>query len=277
MNPPEVIVCPLCSEPLVRLGRSYTCPRRHNFDLSGEGYLSLLQGRGNYQHVGDDRAMVQARVRVHRLHAFSELAKRLAGFVPKTNTTVSVLDIGCGDGFFLGQVALTGADRCHGVGIDVSKGALAKAAKAYPNLFFLRADASSNPLPFRDESFCLVLSIFAPRPVDEIRRVLTADGSWLIVTAAPDHLEEIRGFVPLAAIGSGKLDEPTSRSFSILKSEIFRQELRVDHDDLVSLVEMSPSIHRLRREHGDTWRDRVPGQLKVTFSFSLSLLGKVAP
>ncbi len=218
--------------------------------------------------------MIQARVRVHRLPAFEELAGAVTGYCPQIASCQGILDIGCGDGFFLDRVTGAATAPCQGVGVDISKGALAKAARAYPNLFFVRTDASHNRLPFAEASFGLVLSIFAPRPIDEIRRVLSADGSWLIVTATQDHLREIRAFLPLAAIGTGKLEAPTSRSFSILKSGTFTYEHPVSHHDLVSLVEMSPSIHRLRREFGDTWNERLPKSLEVTFSFSVTLLGR---
>jgi 23S rRNA (guanine745-N1)-methyltransferase len=187
------------------------------------------------------------------------------------------LDIGCGDGFFLDQVASGAQSPSPGVGIDVSKGALAKAAKSYPNLLFVRGDASRHRLPFKDASFGLALSIFAPRPIDEIRRVLSAGGSWIIVTATQDHLKELRDFLPLASIGTGKLEAPTGRAFAIRSSEVFERPFEVSHPDLVAIVEMSPSIHRLRREGGDAWCARVPQGLRITFSFSITLLGKDAP
>jgi 23S rRNA (guanine745-N1)-methyltransferase len=273
MNSLVSIGCPICSEALLRSGRSYVCPNRHNFDLSKEGYLSLLHGQTNYQQIGDDKRMVQARVRVHQLSAFRELAKAITGYCPQTNTRYGILDIGCGDGFFLNQVTQAAATPGQGIGIDISKEALAKAATNYPALFFVRTDAAHHRLPFGDSLFGLVLSIFAPRPIDEIRRVLRADGAWLIVTATPDHLKEVREFLPLAGIGTGKLDAPTSRSYSVLRSSTFNYESQVAHDDLVSVIEMSPSIFRLRREFGDQWTERVPPELGVTFSFSVTLLG----
>jgi 23S rRNA (guanine745-N1)-methyltransferase len=274
MNSLVSVACPICSETLLRSGHSYTCQNRHNFDLSKEGYLSLLHGRNNYQQIGDDKLMIQARVRVHKLPAFLEVAKAIKGYCPQKDISRGILDIGCGDGFFLDQVVRDATTPCQGVGVDISKVALATAARSYPSLFFVRTDASHIRLPFEDSSFGLVLSVFAPRPIDEIRRILKADGSWLIVTATQDHLKEIREFLPLAAIGTGKLDAPTSRSYSILRSGTFNYELQVAHHDLVSIVEMSPSIYRLRREFGDKWSERVPHELRVTFSFGVTLLGK---
>jgi 23S rRNA (guanine745-N1)-methyltransferase len=274
MNPLVSVVCPICSETLQRSEQSYTCKNRHNFDLSREGYLSLLHGRNSYQQIGDDKLMIQARVRVHKLPAFMGLARDMTGYCPRIGESDSILDIGCGDGFFLDQVTRAATIPSQGVGVDISKGALAKAAKSYPQLSFVRTDASHVRLPFEDSSFGLVLSIFAPRPIDEIRRVLRADGAWLIVTATQEHLREIRGFLPLAAIGTGKLDAPTSRSYSILRSGTLNYVSEVAHHDLVSIIEMSPSIHRLRREFGEKWSERVPRELRVTFSFSVTLLGR---
>jgi 23S rRNA (guanine745-N1)-methyltransferase len=271
MTSPIPVLCPICSEVLSRSGRSYSCEKRHNFDLSKEGYLSLLHGRGNYQEIGDDKPMVQARVRVHKLSPYLELAKAISGLCPRDKIGSGILDIGCGDGFFLAHVAH--AAEAQGIGIDVSKGALAGAAKNFPDLLFIRADAAHNRLPFKDTSFGLVMTIFAPRPHEEIRRVLGAGGRWLIATATQDHLKEVREFLPLATVGAGKLDAPTSGSFSVLQSAAVTHELEVSQADLAPVIEMSPSIHRLRREHGENWSELVPKQLKVTFSFSVTLLG----
>jgi 23S rRNA (guanine745-N1)-methyltransferase len=274
MNSLVSVSCPVCLEPLLRSGRSYGCLNRHNFDVSKEGYLSLLHGRTNYQQIGDDKLMIKARVRVHKLPPYMELAKAISDFSPQIDVVHGVLDVGCGDGFFLDWVARAATPPARGAGVDISKEALAKAAKSYPSLFFVRADAARNRLPFADSSFGMVMSIFAPRPVEEIQRVLRADGSWLIVTATKDHLREVREHLPLAAIGEGKLDALTSHSYSIKRSGTSVCELQVARDELASIIEMSPSIYRLRREFGDTWRERIPPDLPVTFSFSLTLLGR---
>jgi 23S rRNA (guanine745-N1)-methyltransferase len=270
------IGCPICTEELLRSGQSFTCKNRHNFDLSKGGYLSLLHGQRNYQQIGDDKRMVQARIRVHTLPVFRELARELRGYCPQLDASARILDVGCGDGFFLDQMTSAGTIPCQGIGVDISKEALARAARSYPCLFFVRTDASHSRLPFRDSSFALVLSIFAPRPIDEIWRIQTPNGAWLIVTATQEHLKELREFLPLAAIGTGKLEAPTSHSYTILKTGTFNYELNVAHHDLVSIVGMSPSIHRLRREFGEEWYSRIPQDLGVTFSFSVTLLGRNA-
>ena len=56
--------CPLCSSPLTRTDRTYTCPKGHSFDRAREGYVHLLPA--NQKHAkdpGDDKEMAAARNR----------------------------------------------------------------------------------------------------------------------------------------------------------------------------------------------------------------------
>ena len=54
--------CPICSAPLKRGERAYTCPGGHSFDRSAAGYVHLLPvNRKHSQNPGDDKAMVAAR------------------------------------------------------------------------------------------------------------------------------------------------------------------------------------------------------------------------
>ena len=78
-----------------------------------------------------------------------------------------VLDVGCGAGLDLVRLARAGAKAA---GIDLSTGSLALASRylAVENVSALLAQADAARLPFRDESFDLVLCLgvlpFAPDP-----------------------------------------------------------------------------------------------------------------
>lgn len=113
----------------------------------------------------------------------------------------SVLDIGCGPGSFLRQIA---GQITLGVGVDASQGMIEVAqtqSQSYENLSFQKIDGPF--LPFADDSFDVVLSVLSFRYLDwdpiltEILRVLKPGGEILVIdmVAAPVKLKEIPQFI----------------------------------------------------------------------------------
>ncbi len=264
------LICPLCRGALLPSEKSYRCPKNHAFDLAKEGYLSLLHGRQKGEGRGDSKAMILARDRVHRAGVFSSLVSALAA-LPFETPPKSVLELGCGEGFFLGHVV-----RSHGIatshGLDLSVDAVKLAAKTLKSSLILRADLL-NPLPFADGSLDLVQSIFAPRPLTEIKRVLRAGGYALFVYPQADHWQELRAFLPLAKIGEEKLPADME-GFTACASLHVTEKIEFTHTVLVDLVEMSPSIYRLTRDE-TPWQNLLPASLAATLSLRVALFRKV--
>ncbi len=260
-------ICPLCRHAFALVGKSYRCAQGHSFDLAKEGYLSLLHGRQKGDGRGDSKEMIQARDRVHRAGVFDPLVAALAALrfeaPPRT-----LLELGCGEGFFLGHMA-----QAHGItthyGLDLSVDAVKLAAKTLKQAQILRADLLQ-PLPFADASLDLVQSIFAPRPLAEIRRVLPSGGYALFVHPEADHWVELRAFLPLAKIGDEKIPATGLEGFVRVTSTHVTARRDLAHPQLVDLVEMSPSIHRLTRE-GAAWQSQLPARLTATLSVRVSL------
>lgn len=264
------LTCPLCRAALVAAEKSYRCARGHAFDMAKEGYLSLLHGRQKGEGRGDSKAMILARDRVHRAGVFDPLVSALAD-LPFATPPKSVLELGCGEGFFLGHMI-----RCHGIttsyGFDLSVDAVKLAAKTLKQSLVLRGDLL-NPLPFADGSLDLIQSIFAPRPLFEIKRVLRPGGHALFVHPQSDHWQELRAFLPLASIGEEKLPaEPEGLAAAASLHVRIKHELT--HAVLVDLVEMSPSIHRLTREN-IPWQSLLPARLAATLSVCVVLFRKL--
>ena len=85
------------------------------------------------------------------------------------------LDLGCGDGKFIGLLARAGAQP---VGVDVAEAALRRARLAHPEIRFLLAPFDG-PLPLEDGAFDLVWAseviehvADTARWLSEVRRVL---------------------------------------------------------------------------------------------------------
>jgi SAM-dependent methyltransferase len=96
-----------------------------------------------------------------------------------------VLDAACGEGYGTGLLAAAGATSATGV--DADERTVAHARERYPDAEFVLADVRQ--LPFDAGTFDLAVSFETiehvrdpERVVDELRRVLTADGLLLIST-----------------------------------------------------------------------------------------------
>jgi 23S rRNA (guanine745-N1)-methyltransferase len=264
------LICPLCRGELLPDGKSYRCPEGHAFDLAREGYLSLLHGRQKGDGRGDSKEMIAARDRVHRAGVFDPLVSSLAT-LRFESTPRTALDLGCGEGFFLGHMI-----RSHQVaasfGLDISVDAVKAAAKVQKASLIIRADLLQ-ALPFADGCLDLVQSIFAPRPLAEIKRVLRTGGYALFVYPKGDHWHELRAFLPLAKIGEEKLPASDLEGFAPVASVQVSEQMTLPHEQLVDLVEMSPSIHRLTRE-GGLWQSELPSESAATLSLQVVLLRK---
>jgi 23S rRNA (guanine745-N1)-methyltransferase len=183
-----MLLCPVrdCQQPLVRESRRLVCSRGHSFDIARSGYVNLLQPQDKKsKDPGDSAAAVAARRRLHDLGVTAPLLAAIAERLNLSKEDV-VLDAGCGDGFYLGNL------ECNAHGVDLSIPAIDAAAKRYPACEWIVANADRS-LPYADHNFSVVMSITARMNSSEFRRVLRDDGRLLVAIPAPDDLIELRG------------------------------------------------------------------------------------
>jgi 23S rRNA (guanine745-N1)-methyltransferase len=171
-----------CHQPLAREERRVVCSRGHAFDVARSGYINLLQPQERRSRIpGDSPDAVAARRRfLDRGHA-DPLLNAIRSMLPDAR---SILDAGCGDGYYLGSLGRGGS------GIDISTTAIDLAAKRYPDCEWIVANADRF-IPYADASFDLILSITGRMNAAEFRRV--GRESLLVAIAAPDDLSELRG------------------------------------------------------------------------------------
>lgn len=191
---PVVFACPHCGLPLDHTATGSRCVTGHSFDRAREGYLNLLVG-GRLTTAdprGDSPDALVARRRFLAAGHYRPIADLMATVLGDVlgDRGGPLLDVGCGEGYYmstLDMAALRGTTR---YGIDISKAAVRMAAKAIPDGRF--AVGSAYRLPVLDGSVAAVLSVFGPRPFDEFQRVLRPGGDWVAITPAADHLRELR-------------------------------------------------------------------------------------
>jgi 23S rRNA (guanine745-N1)-methyltransferase len=187
-----MLLCPVrsCHLPLARDEQRYVCSRSHSFDIARSGYVNLLQPQDRRsKEPGDTLAAVAARRRLHDLGVTEPLGRAIAEFAaPSADDTV--LDAGCGDGFYLGSLARQ--IGCTACGVDISIAAIDAAARRYQQCQWIVANADRF-VPYADASFSIVLSITARMNAAEFRRVLRNSGRLLVALPSPEDLIELRG------------------------------------------------------------------------------------
>lgn len=198
--------CPLCRCPLRRVDRSFSCQNNHQFDVAKEGYVNLMpvQHKGS-KHPGDNREMMQARRRFLESGPYEPLRQAVVEVCQealpadgRAEQGVTLLDIGCGEGYYTSGLAEHyvggGEAGCSQVyGLDISKVAVRYAAKRYPQGQF--CVGSSHRLPFADGGLDGVVRIYAPCHAQELARCVTPGGILLTVTPAARHLYQLRALV----------------------------------------------------------------------------------
>ena len=179
------------------------CPRGHSFDVARSGYVSLLQPQDRRsKQPGDPRQAVAARRRFLEAGHGAPLLKALLAEIDAIGLLpgAAILDVGCGEGTYLGGVARERRVEPHG--LDLSTFAVDLAARQFPGITWIVANADRF-LPYADGSFALILSIDARLHAAEMRRVLAPEGRLLVAVPAPDDLVELRQ----AVLGEGILKD----------------------------------------------------------------------
>lgn len=231
------------------------CANQHSFDIARSGYINLLQPQDRRsKHPGDTDTAVLARRRLHDRGVTRPLLEGIAAMLDLGEGD-QLLDAGCGDGFYPSTLARESG--CAGHGIDISTRAIDAAARRYPQVEWIVANADRF-VPYAEGSFSVVQSIMARMNAPEFERVLQQDGRLLIALPAPDDLAELRG--------SGKDRVPRTVEMFAGRFRLVDQRRAAAAADL-SAEEVSGVLHSIYRPI----RARPVEAMRVTFSLDLLL------
>jgi 23S rRNA (guanine745-N1)-methyltransferase len=257
-----------CLQPLEQRGRSYHCANRHHFDLARSGYLNLLQPQDRRSaRPGDREEAVKARRRLFDRDFGSELTRHLDKQLESmaVGADSAVLDVGCGEGTYLGRLYERRSFEAHGV--DLSVEAVDLAAKRYRQPMWTVANADRF-LPYADESFDVAMSITSRRHSSEFRRVLKKDGRLIIAIPAPDDLVELRSAVMMTPTSESRVAAVVAElaeAFEVVTTSEVREQLLLDRE---ALLDVLAATYRGARK---SQQERVEGldQLLCTFSYDV--------
>jgi 23S rRNA (guanine745-N1)-methyltransferase len=186
----------------------------------------------------------------------------------------NILDVGCGEGYYMQAMVDASANANLSLwGIDISKSAVKLAGKR--KMGAMLCVASAYDLPFFDESFSSIVSVFSPVSASEIERLLKSDGNIIMVGPAEEHLKGLTAHIydeVLAHKGNySVIDE--SESF-VLKEQIeIKEEIVVKQEDILDLLRMTPYYWQITVEKKE--KILALSELRTTVHFYVRVYGKV--
>jgi 23S rRNA (guanine745-N1)-methyltransferase len=261
----DLLRCPVCGDDLTGSDTTLRCPVGHSFDIARQGYVNLVPGRA------DTPEMVEARDLFLRAGHFRPLTAVLAEAAAQVDAQGAVVDLGAGTGHHLAAVLDALADA-HGIALDASAAALRRAARCHERAAAIGADAWK-PLPVKDGVAALVLSVFAPRNVAEMARVLAPGGQLLAVTPTTRHIHELVGPLGLLSVPDDKedrLDEQLSSHFTLAARCTVEHAMFLTRDECAQIVRMGPSAWHVDEQSVAERLALLPDPLTVTASMTLS-------
>lgn len=252
------LACPLDGAPLHRDGATWRCAAGHSFDIATQAYTHLLPvQKKRSRDPGDSKEMVAARRRFLNAGNYQPIAAAvsralLTGLPPYQ--MASCLDAGCGEGYYLRQLAAATPDRqmLALIGLDISKWAVLAAARQSASPPDVRPNwvvGSNANLPVLPGTLDRVLCMFGFPVYAEFARVLKPAGQLLQVDAGPDHLRELREIIYPTLKPERLADQQAPNGFAFLSSETVRFSLELDGaEQIADLLAMTPHLYRASAE-----------------------------
>lgn len=268
----DLLRCPVCGAPgkPSENQKSFFCAgeRRHCFDFSKSGYLNLAGPQGG---AGDLKSAIRARSLFLNAGYYEPLSDALQALLQSRKTVCTVLDAGCGEGYYTNRFAQTGYTV---LGIDLSVAGVDHAAKvarqAEHNAGF--AVASLFHMPVADSSFDAVVSLFAPCAEDEFLRVLKPGGYLLLAGAGEEHLIGLKRVLYDDPYTNGERSD-LPRSMLLLEQKKLTYEITVSGREMIdALFSMTPYYWRTS-EHDRAKLDQAD-ELTTTVDFDIYLYQK---
>ncbi|TAA66188.1 methyltransferase domain-containing protein [Streptococcus sp. LQJ-218] len=238
--------CPICQEKLTLVESSLKCCNRHSFDLAKFGYVNLapqIKQSANY-----DKENFQNRQQILEAGFYQAILETISDFLATNPSAKTVLDIGCGEGFYSRKLQESHSDKTF-YAFDISKDSVQIAAKSEPNWAVNWFVGDLARLPIKDTSMDILLDIFSPANYGEFRRVLSKDGILIKVIPTENHLKEIRQKVQDQLTNKDYSNQDIKNHFqehfTILSSQTASLTKTITAEQLQALLSMTPLLFHI--------------------------------
>jgi len=265
----DILICPHCGGDLRQNGASLICSNGHTNNIARQGYVSLL-GSHSGTHTADSAPMLEARDRILTAGLFRPVADAIREEIAKAgleDVEGAVVDLGTGTGWYLAGVLDDQPDRV-GLGVDNSKFAARRAAKAHPRAGAVVADIWDG-IPVKTGSAALMINVFSPRNGEEIDRIRADGGRLVVVTPTGDHLKELIQPFDMISVDPDKeerLGQTLGDEDEASEARKVEWQMELEPEQVRDLIEMGPSAGRIGPEKLESLVSALPDKSGVSGS-----------
>ncbi|WP_423363868.1 methyltransferase domain-containing protein [Mycoplasma sp. P36-A1] len=243
-NNENILVCPICSSSLEIAAKSLICSNKHTFNFNKKGYLTLSNKVNNEIY---DLTLFNARNTIMNSGMYKALVDKINDIIIENFSCyerINILDAGCGDGYFLNEVANSLNDTNSYLGLDLSSKAIEVATNYESDLLLMVADLAR--IPLKNESIDVILNILSPANYHEFSRILNKDGLIIKVVPNTDYLVQLRELIfDDKTYDNAKIIETFKQNTTFVNSYNIKYDYALDSNLFDCLIKMTPLTNNL--------------------------------
>lgn len=220
---------------------------------------------------GDSKEMIAARRRFLNGGFYQPIAEAVTSATLQglpEGGTLRCLDTGCGEGYYLRQLAARSpaASTLEILGLDISKWAVQAAAKQDKSPGWVVG--SNANLPVLAGSVDRLLCLFGFPVYSEFARVMKPGGKLIQVDAGPGHLRELREVIYPEVKAEPDRTQAAPEGFLHLGTDTLRFPLDLASAGLIAdLLAMTPHLYRANQQG----RERAAAITSLTLTVDVRL------
>jgi 23S rRNA (guanine745-N1)-methyltransferase len=260
------LACPIDGNKLICCGDEKVthlrCNQGHCFDVSRQGYINLLNVKDKRsKDPGDGSAMIAARSRILSSGLYEKISSKLSQTIDELmqvllsehqleNSVLTVLDAGCGEGYYLDAciTALQPHYNLQAIGVDISKWAVSAAAKRNKQITWLVA--SNRKLPVLEKSIDVIVCGFGFPVFSAFKQALKSGAFIVMIDPAEQHLLELRKIIypMIKDYKENDFSVAKKEGFSIVSQSPLTYSVNVHKDEMQDILTMSPHLYKATME-----------------------------
>lgn len=238
-----LLICPACGQSLRPKDGALLCRNKHRFDTAKEGYINLLMK--NKSKDTYDKASFTARHAFLQKGYYAPMAEALLQCVTHAKVPGTVLDAGCGEGYFA-RFINSRIDTTL-LGLDLSKESVRLAAKQDPKGLYIVGDIKR--IPVKDHALSCLINAFTPADYQSFFRVLSPKGTLIKIIPGDSHLRELRVFLnDVQAYDSAEVVHYFKRHARMVHRQSVCCTVPLPEEDAYHLIHMTPLFFRRDRD-----------------------------